>query len=118
MGAGMNLEKGKYYRTRAGKKAYVSMDVDQDCPLNMKCVDAYPVLGFIESEIEPEGALVFSWKRNGCFLHDNDASQWDLVDEWKDPAREWWLGERNGAWYAYSNCSHSNAQVHVREVLE
>ena len=72
----MKIEAGKYYRTRDGRKAFVSA---VEVPCERYCVNKriHPVLGYI-------GVGQCSWTEAGH----GDArceTEYDLVDEWREP---------------------------------
>jgi hypothetical protein len=73
----MQLEAGKFYRTRDGRKAYVAHLVNPFLRRDF-CIGGY---------IEDEGDELFTWNKNGRFSDDRVGFEHpsDLVAEWTDP---------------------------------
>jgi hypothetical protein len=75
----LTLKAGTYYRTRDGRKAYVSCIVEPS-PFG-DCKNENPCFGFINGQ-HPRHL----WKQDGESACHHPAS--DLVDEWREP-RTW-----------------------------
>lgn len=77
-----HFEEGKYYRTRLGKKAYVSKIVmfpDETTP-------NYPITGAVWNKDRAE--WIFScWSLDGL-VFDNKFSDADLMEEWHEPFKK------------------------------
>ena len=73
----MKIEAGKYYRTRDGRKAYVSAVILENPFGSPRFECDYPCRGFIED------SGYSSWQLNGKWAHENNDST-DLVAEWSD----------------------------------
>lgn len=67
-------EKGKFYKTRDGKKA--------EC-VHTNIGGCFPFLFAID------GVGSFSTKQNGSFYHDERGSEYDIISEWKDERVVW-----------------------------
>ena len=68
----MELEAGKYYRTRNGKKAFVA-------GINpIKDLNTDPAVGFV-------GPVPHSWQIDGRYENYSKQSRHDLVEEWIEP---------------------------------
>lgn len=74
----MQIEAGKYYRLRDGKKAFVS-HVMAENPFNKEC-NSHPIVGFIEGE----GAD--NWTENGGYYDEIEVHDRDIVAEWREPS--------------------------------
>jgi len=73
----MKIEVGKYYRTRAGKKAFIGYEkIGEYRTFN------YPMCGHIEENVDgPNDA--HSWGKGGARTPDHKSST-DLISEWED----------------------------------
>lgn len=84
----MQIEAGKYYRTRDGRKAFVAGIIPSG-------ESEYPCVGWVEGETNGE-----SWKIDGCFFAGSDRDR-DLVAEYREPVtREMLLFECGGDYRA------------------
>ena len=72
----MNIEVGKFYRTRSGDKAFVAVKFPPN-PFN-KSEAVYPFQGFVRHS----GTL--SWTANGTVWRSGPCDS-DLVEEWREP---------------------------------
>ena len=66
----LTFEQGKFYKTRDGKKAFVSFIAGDG--------RKYPVSGIICGE-----ALTSAWETNGRIITDNQSDQ-DIISKWED----------------------------------
>lgn len=80
----LEIVAGRYYKTRDGRKAFVSCIIERS-PFQDGASHTYPVCGYIESGVGGSS----SWVSSGMYWADagqqHDA---DLVAEWRDPATE------------------------------
>jgi hypothetical protein len=81
----VNIEAGKYYKTRDGRKVFVCA-IAMPNPFAESVEVTYPVIGYID----PIQRL--TWAINGELYRDSKSAA-DLVAEWREP-RTWnyWLG--------------------------
>lgn len=76
----MNIELGKIYKTRDGRKAYI-YSIVYSVP---GIVDPYPVKGVISGPCISD--FCCSWTKAGSHLRGpNSGEQADLVSEWSNP---------------------------------
>jgi len=73
----MQIEAGKYYRTREGRKAFVE-HVLQHNPFGQKSHDGFPALGYIEGKRGIE-----DWKLDGHWTEQDNCN--DLIAEYIEP---------------------------------
>lgn len=74
----MEIRAGKYYKTRNGQKAFISV-VTQN-PFRSG-PDHYPAKGWVDSDAS---SILYSWTLSGSrFI--GRPSEYDLVEEWRDP---------------------------------
>lgn len=83
----MNVEAGKYYRTRSGAKAYVAY-VGNPFGQNRSPFSARPAVGFVDS-----GSGPVCWELDGraTIIASDYQHPLDLVAEWREPVvhRRW-----------------------------
>lgn len=70
----IEFEKGKFYKTRDGKKA--------EC-VHTNIGGCFPFLFAID------GVESFSTKQNGSFYHDERGSEYDIISEWPEERVVW-----------------------------
>jgi hypothetical protein len=77
----MNIEAGKYYKTRDGRKAYVEHTSDPN-PFQPKANEILLVRGYVD------GLGSLSWRADGRFSTDSTRKEsLDLVAEWLEPVK-------------------------------
>lgn len=76
----MQLEAGKYYKTRDGRKAFVAAVA---MPNPFGASSAYTARGYCNST-----DTLFSWTVNGCEYSCGRTASGDLVSEWIDSPQE------------------------------
>jgi hypothetical protein len=74
----MNIEQGKYYKTRDGRKAFVTAML-RDSPFSTGGSSKVPFRGWIDGS-----SLIQSWTDSGRRLEYRESPS-DLVAEWVDP---------------------------------
>ena len=98
----MKIEKGKFYRTRDGRKVEI---------LKTDAKNAYPIVGSITDSNGHERGC--SWRDNGMSLKNAYKSCYDIIGEWEesldfDPyclpkwADQWIAMDADGEWYSFS----------------
>jgi hypothetical protein len=93
----MKIEKGKFYRSRNGRKWEV-LKTDASCDI---CVIAY---------CDYDRMLIHLYG-NGCYSNDKSESDFDLIAEWTEPIEipwsdyptwcKWVAMDKDGIWWGY-----------------
>lgn len=98
----MKIEKGKFYRTRDGRKVEI---------LKTDAKNAYPIIGIT---LHSDGyELCAHWCDNGMYLKSDEDDSYDIIGEWEealdfDPyclpkwADKWIAMDADEDWYCYS----------------
>jgi hypothetical protein len=94
----MKIEKGKFYRTRGGKKVEVLTN-ERNHKQSIVIMDEY---GNIDSRY-----------RNGTYLNDKSETTYDLVSEWTNPVEIPWIDyptwckwvamDKDGRWFNFTD---------------
>lgn len=69
----MQIEVGKYYKTRDGRKAFIAAKLPNPSD--------EPYIGYAEYT---HGQIVESWYEDGSYITDQSSGN-DLIEEWKEP---------------------------------
>lgn len=71
----MKIEVGKWYKTRAGHKAFVAFCTPYPCLIG-------PYVGYVETETN----LIYNWLGDGAAsMGASSNNKYDLIEEWKEP---------------------------------
>jgi len=82
----LTLEPGKYYRTRDGRRAFLTTTINNN-PFRSDGDGRYPVSGFIEGDGRNDWSASGEFYENGMNNHNGD-----LIAEWVEPKRiKGWL---------------------------
>lgn len=74
----MKIEAGKFYKTREGRRAYISGVVAVN-PFDDERPWVYPVAGYVNGCVN-----ILSWTDEGFFYLDKEISHLDLIAEWEE----------------------------------
>ena len=98
----MKIEKGKFYKTRDGRKVEI---------LKTDAKNMHPIIGITQHSDGNE--LCAHWSDNGMYLKSAEDNIYDIIGEWEealdfDPyclpkwADKWIAMDADGEWYSFS----------------
>lgn len=99
----MKIEKGKFYRTRDGRKVEI---------LKTDAKNPYPIIGMVTHRSYAHESCRH-WSDNGTYLKSDKENSYDIIGEWEealdfDPyclpkwADKWIAMDADREWYCYS----------------